>query len=71
MKTLNKVLLFDTLISLLFRSLFNVNLAVPFILTLILYGLFIIIVSINGAMNVKNADSETIERYITKLNKYK
>ena len=67
MKTLTKVLLSSLICSLLFYKALGFNPFFVFVINIIIFGLFIILLSVYQALNMKMATPEEIKKYQKKI----
>lgn len=71
MNALNKFIATSLIISLIFWYCSKINIVASSVSLLVLYGLFIVLVSFYDALNVKNADVQTIKKYNDRILRYK
>lgn len=72
MKTLTKVIIFDSILSLGMLKLFKTKIYKTFVTIIVFYGCFILFASFQTALGIKDADSKTVANYkriISKFNK--
>lgn len=71
MKTLTKVLICASLLSVTMRIFAKINMFFSFVFFMFMFGLYIFIMAYLGALNIKNADSETIKSYNERIEHFK
>jgi hypothetical protein len=71
MKTLTKVLLAASLLSVTMKTVAKINVFLSFMLCMLLFGFYILSMAFLGAVKIKNADSETIKKYNERIIHFK
>lgn len=68
MKTLSKVLLSALSLSIALNAILNISFVGSFLSIMFLYGNFIFMISFYKALNIRNADLNTIKAYKQRIN---